>query len=170
MGHPGGSLAVAQGSRCGGAKREAARSSGASPAWDIALGFLQAGQTEQAYCALLSNDVPSQELIRLMHRSGTCLHRVSVRTRSKLLRFCAQMLAEVTKAAQSNRTVGELLPWVAQATQMGLLSPGSGTDATLVDQLTRQLQVLSHSPYDVGAQASRLHAFLMLQRQHPQIV
>ena len=134
-----------------------------SPAWDIALGFLQKGQTEEAYQKLMSHDQrPREQVLRLMRVTGTCLHVVSAPTREKILRCCARLLDD---AADNSEVVGELLPWLSQATQMGVLSPGGGTDSAVVDTLTRRLRDLAQCPLDVGGKASRLHAFLTLQQQ-----
>merc|ERR1711871_667939 len=93
-----------------------------SPAWDIALGFLQKGQTEEAYQKLMSHDqLPREQVLRLMRVTGTCLHVVSAPTREKILRCCARLL---DGAADNSEVVGELLPWMSQATQIGVLSPG----------------------------------------------
>ena len=111
----------------------------------------------------MSHDqLPREQVLRLMRVTGTCLHVVSAPTREKILRCCARLLDD---AADNSALVGELLPWMSQATQMGVLSPGGGTDGAVVDTLTRRLRELAQCPYDIGGRASRLHAFLTLQQQ-----
>ena len=121
------------------------------------MGFLQSGQTEQAYHAVLTA-ASEPDLMRLMRRSGPCLHLVSASTRAALLKRCAAMLGD-----SESEFVGDVLPWVSQAVQMGVLAAGAGTPPQLAAQLTQQLYALAGKRTGVGAHAARLHAFLKIQ-------